>query len=197
MNRIEGAAHDSEASFAAHNGIRVYRPNMNHPRIALSVYSFACAVVLILTGCNAQNSREEPAFSQRGMLLGDLEIRRGGGVLLRLEVEIAQTPEERTRGLMNVESLPENSGMVFLNGQLSKSPFWMKDTKFPLDIAFWDEQSTIVDTLTMQPCTGEPCPLYYPSAEYVSALEANRGVLASNDVKVGDRVLLRKRAATP
>lgn len=130
------------------------------------------------------------------MLLGDLEIRRGSEVLLRLEVEIAQTPEERSRGLMNIERLPENSGMAFLSGQLTKSPFWMKDTKIPLDIAFWNEQSTIVDIQQMEPCTTDPCPFYYPTSDYVSAVEANQGVFARNDVRVGDRILLRKRLKT-
>lgn len=128
------------------------------------------------------------------MLLGDLEVRRGADVLLRLEVEIAQTTVERARGLMNVNDLPENRGMAFLFEQTTRSPFWMKETKIPLDIAFWDAGSLIVGVQQMDPCAEDPCPLYQPNADYIGALEANAGVLSREGVRVGDRILLRKRS---
>jgi uncharacterized membrane protein (UPF0127 family) len=107
-----------------------------------------------------------------------------------LEVEIADSPEERATGLMNRSSLPEDRGMAFRFEEPTTSGFWMKDTLIPLSIAFWDEEERIVDILDMEPCPSEPCPTYGPDVPYVGAVEVNVGWFERNGVRVGDRVEL-------
>ncbi len=51
----------------------------------------------------------------------------------------------------------------------------MKDTLIPLDIAFFAEDGSLVDLLSMVPCTEEACPWYYPSGPYRSAIEVEKG----------------------
>jgi uncharacterized protein len=142
----------------------------------------------------------EPALSPRGLPLGDLTVSAGSGVLLRLTVDIADTPEATARGLMDVERLSDDEGMVFLWDGLSTVPFWMKDTRIPLDVAFWDEKGRIFDIQQMQPCKvpeGQQaeavCPLYRPSGPYVGALEVNLGLLDRNGVRPGATVELTRR----
>lgn len=141
-----------------------------------------------------------PTLSARGFPLGDLRICAGGAAILRLEVEIADTPEASAHGLMNVEHLRDEQGMVFLSSQPSTAPFWMKDTLIPLDIAFWDPQGRIFDIHQMQPCRvgdGEPaervCPRYAPKGSYVGALEVNLGLLERSGVTTGAVVALERR----
>ncbi|MBI4121546.1 MAG: DUF192 domain-containing protein, partial [Candidatus Ryanbacteria bacterium] len=50
----------------------------------------------------------------------------------RVEVEIANTAEERARGLMHRASLPEESGMLFLFSEASTQSFWNQNTLIPL-----------------------------------------------------------------
>lgn len=136
---------------------------------------------------------ERPAISARGYPLAGLEIERDGRVRLELQVEIAETPEAWGKGLMGVERLDRRAGMAFLFPGRVRAPFFMKDVAIPLDIAFWDENSRIVDGFTMQPCAADPCPLYPPSAGYVGAIEMNGGLLAESGIELGDVVTLARR----
>jgi uncharacterized membrane protein (UPF0127 family) len=59
--------------------------------------------------------------------------------IVELDVEIADTPEERAAGLMGREDLGALDGMAFVWPEPTSGGFWMKDTLIPLSIAFWDE----------------------------------------------------------
>ena len=111
-----------------------------------------------------------------------------------VDVEKAETPEERSRGLMFRESLAPDEGMVFLFFEETASAFWMKNVKIPLSIAFFDADGTILKILDMEPCTEEPCELYDPlyddgaAVTYVGALEVNQGSFEEWGVEQGDRI---------
>jgi uncharacterized membrane protein (UPF0127 family) len=102
-------------------------------------------------------------------------------------VELAATPEQRQRGLMQRDSLADGRGMLFLFEQTTTSPFWMKDTRIPLSIAFIDEHGRIVDIQEMQPLDET---LHYPAAPYRYALEVPQGWFARNGVQVGHQAHL-------
>lgn len=117
----------------------------------------------------------------------------------RLEVEVAETASQRQRGLMERESLPEKSGMLFRfeNEQSANNAFWMYRTLIPLDIAFIDSDGRIVAINTMQPCESSSpsdCPSYPAGAAYHSALEVNGGYFAERGIKVGDCVSIPEEA---
>ena len=105
-----------------------------------------------------------------------------------MAVEIADTPSERERGLMNRTSLPEDEGMVFTFAQAHRGAFWMKDTLIPLSIAFYDGGGRILRILDMAPCKREPCELYDPEVAYRGALEVNRGAFERWGISEGDRL---------
>lgn len=108
-----------------------------------------------------------------------------------LSVEVADTPEERSQGLMGRASLPERAGMLFRYADEEvPGSFWMKDTLVPLSIAFLDAAGRIVAILDMEPCLAEPCPLYDPGVPYRAALEVDRGAFARLGIEVGDAVTL-------
>ncbi|MEO7803871.1 MAG: DUF192 domain-containing protein [Actinomycetota bacterium] len=132
----------------------------------------------------------------RGFPEGELTIinSRGssGGARFSLRVEIAESPRERSIGLMGIEGIDADVGMVFLFEEPTQNPFFMKNTLFELDIAFWDENMQIVDILTMTPCKKDPCPLYSPSARYVGAVEVRRGTFSRNGMRIGTTVVLKR-----
>jgi uncharacterized membrane protein (UPF0127 family) len=93
---------------------------------------------------------------------------------------LADTPDERARGLMEVTTLGPASGMVFVFDQETSGAFYMFDTPTPLSIAWFAAAGPLVGTAEMEPCLGTPagaCPLYAPGAPYRYALEVFAGGL--------------------
>ena len=103
----------------------------------------------------------------------------------RIKAEVADSPLERSRGLMLRKSLQVNSGMLFVFDNPAQHCFWMKNTLIPLSIAFLDEDGTIVTLAEMQPhdetsnCPAKP-------VRY--ALEMDQGWFSAKGVRSGDKI---------
>ncbi len=100
------------------------------------------------------------------------EIELDGAELL---VAVADTPELRRQGLMNLDDLGDLDGMLFIFPEDTTTGFWMKNTLIPLDIAFFTPDGAVVDRFEMEPCITESCPTYRPSGAYRFALEMPAG----------------------
>jgi uncharacterized membrane protein (UPF0127 family) len=91
---------------------------------------------------------------------------------------LAQTPEERARGLMEVTDLAGYPGMLFAFPEDSNGGFWMRNTPTPLSIAYLDADGRIVSTADMDPCDDVPsCPSYPADAPYRFTVEVPQGAL--------------------
>lgn len=113
-----------------------------------------------------------------------------------LNIEVADSPQERVKGLGNRESMASNSGMLFLFDSAQKYQFWMKGMKFPLDIIFINE-GKVVDFLKNVPNPKQnqkeaDLPLFSPSTTIDMVLEVNAGFIESNGINIGDSVSLVK-----
>lgn len=99
----------------------------------------------------------------------------------RYAIEVADDDAERARGLMFRESLPIDRGMLFIHERETPQAYWMKNTKIPLDILYFDEDRRLVSQQRdVPPCSmGNRCPPY-PSkvpARYVLELNAGQAAL--------------------
>lgn len=120
------------------------------------------------------------------------------------KVEIADDYKSREKGLMHRESLPKDSGMLFVFDDQRPRSFWMQNTLIPLDILYFDKNLKLVSVQkNVPPCTlpdqataaikGIPytrCPSY-PSkgpAQYV--LELNAGTSDEIGLKPRDTLQL-------
>jgi uncharacterized membrane protein (UPF0127 family) len=144
-------------------------------------------VVLLCVGVALLGAQGASAALERGRAVIDV-----GDRVVKLEVEIARSPEDQSVGLMFRRSLPPNAGMAFVFPSDTDGGFWMKNTRIPLSIAFVDRRGVIRRILDMTPCRRDPCRVYYPNATYRIALEVNRGAFGRLGVEVGDRLRLRR-----
>jgi uncharacterized protein len=113
-----------------------------------------------------------------------------GAKIFNLTVKVADTPQKRDKGLMYVQKLPKNEGMLFVFSEKTYGGFWMKNTLIPLSIAFLDSNGKILKILDMLPCKEDYCPTYDPELYYDYALEVNLGWFEKNQIKEGDFVLM-------
>ena len=82
----------------------------------------------------------------------------------RIAIEIADEHAERTRGLMHRDRLEAGSGMLFVHADEEPQAYWMKNTKIPLDILYFDAERRLVSMSRAAPCSlGDRCPPH-PSA---------------------------------
>jgi uncharacterized protein len=115
-------------------------------------------------------------------------ITTSDGRSVRVDLEIANTPQERAVGLSRRESLQEQVGMLFVWPAEQHGAFWMKDTFIPLSIAFISDDGRIMEIQDMEPLSEE---LHVPARPYRYALEVNQGFFDRNGIAAGDRVELQ------
>ena len=102
-------------------------------------------------------------------------------------VEIADSAESRSRGLMFRDRLDRQHGMLFVFDDDAPRSFWMRDTSIPLSIAFIRRDGTITEIYDMQPYSLEPV---NSRAAVRYALEVNQGEFRELGIRAGDRVEL-------
>ena len=85
---------------------------------------------------NGRMGGQAPAARTADASARNLTILTQDGIAHRFRVELAMTPEEQQKGLMNRMTLGDNAGMLFWFGNAAERGFWMKNTYIPLDILF-------------------------------------------------------------
>ena len=105
----------------------------------------------------------------------------------RYSVEIADDEAERARGLMFRDRMEAGHGMLFIHEQQGPQAYWMKNTRIPLDILYFDDDRTLVSQQRdVPPCTlGNRCPSYASDAPARYVLELNAGEAARLQLQDG------------
>jgi uncharacterized membrane protein (UPF0127 family) len=156
--------------------------------IARALLLAMAAPLLLAAACDGGDGGATPApqpTAPSGLETVTLTFINGDGKEVELLAEIADEPQERSRGLMFRESLDENAGMIFVFGGETNAGFWMENTTIPLSIAFIDAGGTIVDIHDMQPLDRT---LTHSSEPYYYAVEVNQSWYERNNIFVGDRM---------
>lgn len=109
----------------------------------------------------------------------------------RFTVEIADDDAERARGLMFRDELAADSGMIFIHDDEAPQAYWMKNTKIPLDILYFDRSRKLVSASErVPPCSaGDQCPPFPSTGPALYVLELNAGMVESLGVKPGDELV--------
>jgi uncharacterized membrane protein (UPF0127 family) len=150
------------------------------PRLSLA----ACCLALFFMAF-APSLR---AADQEPMLLAvdpqPLVAETGGGSK-SFTIEIADSPDERSRGLMFRADMPADRGMLFVFEAERPVAFWMKNTPMPLDLVFIDNAGTVRSVLPGEPFSEA---VISPGMPVRFVLELKAGTAAGNGIRVGDQV---------
>lgn len=145
------------------------------PLYALAV----CVLALALVGCRAREA----------------QVRVDNQVFT---VEIAETAEQRARGLMYRAQLPPDRGMLFVQPRAAVVNFWMKNTRMPLDLLYFDVRGRLVELhRDTPPCTTAQCPTYPSRGAVRYVLEIAGGEAARRGIRPGARLGLGALAFEP
>jgi hypothetical protein len=107
-----------------------------------------------------------------------------------LQVEFADSFEERALGLMYRKGLCEDCGMLFQFDVERMASIWMKNTFVPLDLAYITVDGNIIDIMQLKP---HDLTSIKSSKQVLYALEMNQGWFAKNNIKVGDKISIEGR----
>jgi len=108
-----------------------------------------------------------------------------------LTVKVAYSRERQEIGLMNVTSLKDNEGMVFVYDEPKPLSFWMKNTLVPLSIAFVEDGGRISEIYDMKVEGNKKdyeFPVYQSTTMVRYAIEAPLGWFTLNNIGKNDRI---------
>ena len=162
---------------------------------SLARITFAFLTALFLLACMghqevAQTETAPPSSSTLGSEI-EAEATIASCVFY---LEVADTSQERARGLMGRKSLEKDRGILFVFQSEQTLSFWMRNTLIPLDILFIDEDLTVVDVQSMRPeheAAGDSPPIHTSAAPALYAIEINEGIAAECGIEPGASVVLR------
>ncbi len=106
---------------------------------------------------------------------------------------IAANNEDRQLGLMHVQKLNENEGVLFVFEKEQILSFWMKNTFVPLTIGFFDKNGCLQELVDMIPAISvmqTQIPQYQSSQKSQFALEMSKGWFEKRKITVGARLKL-------
>lgn len=117
----------------------------------------------------------------------------------RFAVEIADDDAERARGLMFREAMDADRGMLFIHDAEDPQAYWMKNTKIPLDIFYFNRARRLVSVQRrVPPCSmGNACPPYPSEGPARYVLELNAGMADALRAAPGDELRFSPTIAAP
>ncbi|MGJ8651774.1 MAG: DUF192 domain-containing protein [Opitutaceae bacterium] len=102
------------------------------------------------------------------------------------QLQLALNSTEHSLGLMHRDSMDKDHGMLFLFEKPGPRSFWMRNTRIPLDIGYFDASGTLLEIHSLYPYDETPVKSY---SQYVLiAVEMNHGWFASHNIKPSAKI---------
>lgn len=158
----------------------------------LKTYLLSILILTLLISCKESEKKTIKTTTVEFKKEGSLQIlqQETDSLLVRLDIEIADNEYETATGLMYRSSMEPEQGMLFVFEDVAMRSFYMKNTEFPLDIIFLDNEKRIASfQKNAQPYNETGLTSKVP-AKYV--LEVNAGMADKWSLDVGDRILYEK-----
>jgi uncharacterized membrane protein (UPF0127 family) len=152
---------------------------------ALARRSWLAVAMLALAAAACE--RPAPGQEAAGGAYIPLVIESLTGVRHTFQVEVAETPAERTKGLMFRSEMAADAGMLFLYQAPQFVTMWMRNTVLPLDMLFITADGRILSIA--ERAVPQSAMLIPSDGAALGVLEVNAGTASRLGLGVGDRVL--------
>lgn len=166
------------------------RPVDNLPMFALAIL---IALISVISCTNERNEVGTPDEREERVLNYSAEVSflsMNGDTISTIDAAVADDDESRSAGLMNVPSMPEDAGMVFIFENNQPRSFWMANTPLSLDIIFANSDFEIVRIhRNTQPYSSRSIESGRP-AKYV--VEVNAGYAVNHDIREGMTIAIQR-----
>ncbi|MCM4151436.1 DUF192 domain-containing protein [Arenibacter sp. N53] len=152
------------------------------------IYLILIVIIIIQVSCKEETKKVIETTPVTFKKEGKLRIlkKETDSLIINLDIEIADTDYERETGLMYRSSMEPNQGMLFVFDDVSMHFFYMKNTEFPLDLIFVDDQMKIASIQkNAQPLNENSLSSKVP-VKYV--LEVNAGMSDKWSLELGDSI---------
>ncbi len=116
-----------------------------------------------------------------------LSVRTAAQRDVQFDVFLATDTAQRARGLMYVDHLPDDVGMLFLHDSDHEVAMWMKETRIPLDMLFIDRHGRVVDIV--RGTVPYSLATITPQRPARAVLELKAGTVSRYGIQTGDRVV--------
>lgn len=147
-----------------------------------------CGLALLLAaGCGAK----APEGSASPKTVADYFVITVGDQKVRMQ--LAVSPSEMERGLMERRDLAPDEGMLFIYRTPGALSFWMHDTPTALDIGFFTRDGVLAEVYPLLPFDEKP--VSARGREMKFALEMNQNWFRDNGLRPGSRLDLKALAA--
>jgi hypothetical protein len=153
-----------------------------------------CILLLLVSIASCKEDAKKTIKTQEVTFTkeGNLEILENSSdsILVRLNIEIAESDYETQTGLMYRKGMEDNQGMLFIFPDEAMHSFYMKNTQFPLDLIFIKADSTIGSIQeNTKPYDEQGLSSKVP-VQFV--LEVNAGLSEKWDLGIGDKVAIHR-----
>lgn len=138
------------------------------------------ATLVLLVMPLAAGAQEPIAFESDTLVI---ETREGTH---EFAIELAETPQQKVRGLMFREALAADAGMLFVYSRPQIISMWMRNTYIPLDMLFIDRDGRIAHIA--EHAVPRSDRTISSHARVTGVLELNGGTARRLGIAVGDRV---------
>ncbi|MCF7647332.1 DUF192 domain-containing protein [Bacillus subtilis] len=146
-------------------------------------FAFVVFIAALITGSVSVSAQEAPM--QLAVDAQVLKIQTAAGEK-NFALEIADTDQSRSAGLMYRTDFPADRAMIFVFGEERPVMMWMANTPLPLDMLFVHKDGTIAHIAeNTKPFSKDIVSSGVPVA---FVIEVNAGIAEQEGIKAGDKV---------
>ncbi len=111
-------------------------------------------ILAFMISCS--ENKEQPAVTEGADEVVEIPFKKEGELQFlneknepfkKIDIEVAETENERARGLMDRSKMDDDKGMLFIfnDNEVRKHTFYMKNTRIPLDIMYFSPDSVLIN----------------------------------------------------